>query len=382
MGVSKDDILSRGPVQRTFVDDARAAEGGLDAGVDSVEYGAVANAGAPVNPTGAADVVARGGVNVSAGREPVPRGVSRVTGVGAPKVVQASAVRPPERVSAPEGVADVSEGGGSAASGVMPREGFYTRFFLEHSPDRPKSEKELEDERQRQRRKSMFAAIGDGISAMSNLYFTSQYAPDSFDASKGMAPAVRARFDRLKKEYENSQREFMNGYMRAMAMDAGADKDAVAQTWAAAKAKRDEALFDLDVKLRNNEISRKEAEAEAARIKADYMEEFMQSQINKNNRPTGSGGGRGKAPEYPWYDNRGEKHYAYSYEAMRQNSIDNGTWNEVQQQSYTNSEKKGRNGKIEGSTAKTSTKPAKGHSSNPNSPKDKGKGYGDKGKGY
>ena len=39
------------------------------------------------------------------------------------------------------------------------------------------------------------------------------------------------------------------------------------------------------------------------------------------------GGGSGKAGEYPWYDSDGNKHFAHSYEAMRQNAIDNGTRN-------------------------------------------------------
>ena len=73
------------------------------------------------------------------------------------------------------------------------------------------------------------------------------------------------------------------------------------------------------------------------------------------------GGGSGKTGEYPWYDSDGNKHFAHSYEAMRQNAIDNGTWNEETQASTTEV-KSGR-----GKTVKTSetTKPGKGHSSKP-----------------
>ena len=192
---------------------------------------------------------------------------------------------------------------------------------------------------------------------MSNLYFTTQYAPNAFDPSKGMAATTKARFDQLKKDREDNQRQYMEGFMRAMRWDAEDARDErnwnhtierekvadhykeAADARAQAKADRDAAMAQLRMDLMQGKINQQEAAAEAKRIEADYAEAYWQSRINKNNyrRPIGSGsrGGGGKAPEYPWYDRDGNLHYASSYEAMRQNALNHGTWSEATQEVVT-----------------------------------------------
>ena len=261
----------------------------------------------------------------------------------------------------------------------------YVELFQQMSPYKPPTPEELERERKKQKREAVFAAIGEGISAMSNLYFTTQYAPDAFDPSKGMAATTKARFDRLKKEREDNQRQYMEGFMRAMRLDAEDARDErnwnhtierervsdrykeAADARAQAKADRDAAMAQLRMDLMQGKINQQEAAAEAKRIEADYAEAYWQSRINKNNyrRPIGSGSRGGKAPEYPWYDRDGNLQYASSYEAMRQNAINHGTWSEATQQSITEREQKDRRGKTKGTTSSTTTKPAKGHSTKP-----------------
>ena len=101
----------------------------------------------------------------------------------------------------------------------------YTEMFQQMSPFKPPTPEELEKERKRQKREAIFAAIGEGISAMSNLYFTTQYAPNAYDPSKGMAATTKARFDQLKKDREENQRQYMEGFMRAMRWDAEDERD-------------------------------------------------------------------------------------------------------------------------------------------------------------
>ena len=57
----------------------------------------------------------------------------------------------------------------------------------------------------KQRRNSLFAAIGDGISALSNLYFTTQGSP-SADQSKTMSKALTDRYDKEDKEREAEEK--------------------------------------------------------------------------------------------------------------------------------------------------------------------------------
>lgn len=324
-------------------------------GLENVNYDTITAKSAPNNPKSAAEVVQRGVVNVA--NPQTETDVDHVTPV-------------PEQQTTPE-----------------KKKLSYVELFQQMSPYKPPTPEELEKERKKQKREAIFAAIGEGISAMSNLYFTTQYAPNAFDPSKGMAATTKARFDQLKKDREENQRQYMEGFMRAMRWDAEDARDErnwnhtierekvtdhykeAADARAQAKADRDAAMAQLRMDLMQGKINQQEAAAEAKQIEADYAEAYWQSRINKNNyrRPIGSGsrGGGGKAPEYPWYDRDGNLHYASSYEAMRQNALNHGTWSEATQQSTTEREQKDRRGKTKGTTSSTTTKPAKGHSTKP-----------------
>lgn len=378
MPVNPEDILAmgKGPVQMTWADQNTPPTAPVTTpppttttpatvtppepetdptGLENVNYDTVTAKGAPNNPKSAAEVVQRGVVNVA--NPQTETDVEHVTPVS-------------EQQTAPE-----------------KKKLSYVELFQQMSPYKPPTPEELEKERKKQKREAIFAAIGEGISAMSNLYFTTQYAPNAFDPSKGMAATTKKRFDQLKKDREDNQRQYMEGFMRAMRWDAEDERDErnwqhtierervtdhykeAADARAQAKADRDAAMAQLRMDLMQGRIDQQEAAAEAKRIEADYAEAYWQSRINRNNyrRPIGSGSrsGSGKPAEYPWYDSDGELHYAHSYEAMRQNAINHGTWNETTQQSTTTREQKDRRGKTKGTSSSTTTKPAKGHSERP-----------------
>jgi len=73
-----------------------------------------------------------------------------------------------------------------------------------------KSPEELEKERKRQKREKIIAAVGDGISALSNLYFTTQYAPNMYNSANSMSDKTQARFDKANAEYEKQKAEHLN----------------------------------------------------------------------------------------------------------------------------------------------------------------------------
>ncbi len=263
----------------------------------------------------------------------------------------------------------------------------YVELYKQMSPHKPLSSADEERERKKRKREAIFSAIGDGISALSNLYFTTQYAPNAYDASKGLSARSKERWDKLMKEREANQREYMSGLMRAMEMDAArarddrnfkytVERDKVADHYresadlrAEAKAERDAKKSELQALLLQEKITWQQYANDIKDIENKYADDIQQSRINKNNK-TGSGGGRGsggggRPAEYPWYDSDGTKHFAYTYEAMRQNAIDNGTWNEQTQESTTERTTTDRRGKTNGTTSSKTTKPAKGHSSAP-----------------
>ena len=105
---------------------------------------------------------------------------------------------PEEKKSAPE------EKDGKVTDGFRRR---LLRYLdgLETREEREKREK-------REARNRMFAAIGDGISAISNLFTTKAGAPNMYDHSKGMTQAYNARLEQLRKERKAREDEFLNAY--------------------------------------------------------------------------------------------------------------------------------------------------------------------------
>lgn len=251
----------------------------------------------------------------------------------------------------------------------------YTELYKKLNPYTPPTAEELEKEKKKQKRDQIFAAIGDGISALSNLFFTTQYAPNMYTGKNTMSERTKVRYDKLMKEREGKEKEYYEELMKAkIADEEGDDRERKWQRLLRlddynrmrndAKEERDRQLFELNLQLQGNKISASEADAKRKGIEAKYAEELEKARLETEKakvRYYNRGGGSGKAGEYPWYDSDGNKHFARSYEAMRQNAIDNGTWNEETQASTTEV-KSGR-----GKTVKTSetTKPGKGHSSKP-----------------
>lgn len=187
----------------------------------------------------------------------------------------------------------------------------YVQMYQQMNPYTPPTKEELEKERKKQKREAIFSAIGDGISALSNLYFTSQYSPNAYDASKGLSATAKPRFDKLKKDHEDNMRQYMQGYMQAMKMDADAAKDdrnwrhtlereritdqykAAAELRAEAKADRDAAMADLKMEILTHNIDKAEADARKAQIDADYRKAINEATVvQKTRQPSRGGGGK------------------------------------------------------------------------------------------
>lgn len=89
---------------------------------------------------------------------------------------------------------------------------FYDWYAKQLEPYKPLSAEELEKERKRQKRKELFAAIGDGLSALSNIFFTTQGAPNMDDGKNTLSAAAQARYDKMKAEREAKNKYYMNGW--------------------------------------------------------------------------------------------------------------------------------------------------------------------------
>ena len=101
----------------------------------------------------------------------------------------------------------------------------YVEMFQKMSPYEPPTEEELEKERKKEKREKIFAAIGDGIAALSNLFFTTQGAPNAYDPKNSLSAKAQERWDKLKKEREENGRYYTAAYMQAMKNDEEGARD-------------------------------------------------------------------------------------------------------------------------------------------------------------
>lgn len=231
---------------------------------------------------------------------------------GVPTAVQEPSQKPlAEKPSAPKAPATAEELGDMLARGESPKLR-PTQIVQIMNAGTLQTKEEQERERKRQKRDKMLAAIGDGISALSNLYFTSRYAPNAFDPSTSMSARAKARWDRIKAEREANRRAYVNDYMRAAQTEAEdeyrqgelkhrAEREAAADKAAADAVQREKERDDWERKFKtkaaddkkaadDREYELKKAKAEEDRRHNRKMEGIASVRASR----TGSGGGSSK----------------------------------------------------------------------------------------
>ncbi len=220
-----------------------------------------------------------------------------------------------------------------------PKRMSYEEMFKMLNPYQPPTKEELEKERKKQKREQIFAAIGDGISALSNLYFTTQYAPNMYTGVNNASKRTRERWDKLTAERNANMTAYINGLMRARQADDAyndnerawarqigldkvkAERDKAADERAAAKEQRDQEMHDLDKQLRANQIDKAAYDAKKAEIEAKYAPQLEESKIGRNKAAAGASNASASASRARarYYDrgggsgNKEDKQKAYDY---------------------------------------------------------------------
>lgn len=78
---------------------------------------------------------------------------------------------------------------------------------------------EQEREKKKEKRDKLFASISDGISALSNLYFTTQYAPNSYDRRASAVREAERRWQITKRDRDARINAYINNLMNAKKLD-------------------------------------------------------------------------------------------------------------------------------------------------------------------
>lgn len=166
----------------------------------------------------------------------------------------------------------------------------------------PDADPTAEDLRQarKMRRDKLFASIGDGIQALSNLYFTTQYAPSSYDPKHSALRQTQVNYDRMLSQREKARKDALAE--KIAAANIGRDQIDLALkqdrwNWEKERGKREDDRKDeqqvwerekhgLEMTGLGDKNRKAAADADTAEAKAARADEYEQSRINKNKAAT------------------------------------------------------------------------------------------------
>ncbi len=107
------------------------------------------------------------------------------------------------------------------AKAATPTRMSYAELFTKLSPYQPPTQEELANERKKEKREKIFSAISDGISALSNLYFTTKYAPNMYRHENSQSAKTENKWEKLRANRDAQQ----NAYIRNLMLAQQADDD-------------------------------------------------------------------------------------------------------------------------------------------------------------
>lgn len=175
---------------------------------------------------------------------------------------------------------------------TQPQRISYEEMFKRLNPYQPPTAQELEKERKKQKREQIFAAIGDGISALSNLYFTTQYAPSMYSVRDTASEQTRKRWDKIAADRNANMTAYINGLMRARQMDNkyNDNERAWARQLGIDRAKAELAEEEERRKRALHPFAVREAEGKArkAEAEAENAGEYEKSRIRRNEAAAGA----------------------------------------------------------------------------------------------
>lgn len=168
----------------------------------------------------------------------------------------------------------------------------YEQLMSKLRGDKERQDREVE---KRRKRAAVFAAIGDGLASLSNLFFTTKGAPNAYNPANSLSDAVRKRYDELQAkgdaEWRDKVRERIDNLKRKRA-----------ERIAAATAAAEQANKEREYAIKKADLLRKvkadEAKNQLEQDKMRLQQNVDASTIARNNaqaryyRNGGAGAGR------------------------------------------------------------------------------------------
>lgn len=241
------------------------------------------------------------------------------------------------------------------------------------------TEEQRKKRERREKSKKIIAAVTDGVRALSNLYFTSQYAPNMYNHDKGsQIAATTAHLDKLKAEREAEADRYLNYSLKIGNLENERAKtlreleaQAQAQRLAREKAQREQEKHNWEAALQPDKVreqtgkaDKAEQDAVAAQAAAEAAPELQRAKIATeearagslnasaaNSRASAAAHGRSNVAEFSAWDENGKEHKFRTKAAADAFAKQHGTWEETDDTTETETDSE-----MNGTTKQTQTK--------------------------
>lgn len=221
---------------------------------------------------------------------------------------------------------------------------YLSKVNLESDEEKKKREK-------KERTRRIISAVGDGLNALSNLYFTTQYAPSSYNPEISLTKSTLASIEKAKKDREENETKYYSAEDRLAKLQQlrqnallQRDKDKLDSDYKKAKTRSAEAQAklaeeSLPSRLKEQEEKAKLAEAKAAKaisdaFYADKKNKAVIDALDRSNRHYKTGANGQKRAVYYGLAKDGSIHEFPSYKAALDFEVANGTNNTRKQITY------------------------------------------------
>lgn len=355
----------------------RAARNGIETSSDNIT--------APTAPQQPVEPQLTDEQRVQLGRE--ARGLTQPTGANAEEPAQQSAEEEEHVFSNVDGTPMLDRNGNPITyKGQLTTEKMIDILY----GYKQKTKEELEAERKREKRQKIIAAVGDGLSALANLYFTTKGAPNAFDGTNTMSAKAKERWDKIKAQRTENWDNYMKLKMAARQTDLEnaqkkdayqlqVQKEANDQAYIEfkmglqrAEAERDAEIDAVNLEVLHGKKKQQDALAEIAEIKAKYQKEREElnnallkaraGAANRSNTGSRSSGGSSARPaEFSAWDENGVEHKFHTRAAADAFAEQHGTASTSNKTTQT--VRKNARGKTKGTS--TSTRQGTSHAAIP-----------------
>ena len=136
------------------------------------------------------------------------------------------------------------------------------------------TEEERKKRERKERSKRIISAVSDGLSALGNLYFTSQYAPNAYTGENSQLKATNAVIDKIKAEREKDADQYLNfslkiGDLKNQKAKTLADLEAQRERQRLAREAGDRDKRRLEIEEVNAPYKQREAKGKAEKAEHD-----------------------------------------------------------------------------------------------------------------